>query len=348
MSINNNNSMANQSLILKNAISSLRIGLEDYELSKKDPDRILSSIRNVYASLLLFLKEGLCRLSPLVPGEEFIKAKLEPILKSDGTLGVIGVENKTIDVEGIQRRYKLLNVDIAWGPLLSIKEERNNIEHFYSTSEITVLQSVICQASNFIIEILKTVFNTDPSSLLGPVWDQMSTIANIYEPIRQKCLESLTNLTKRSLIPDFSISLIEEFSCSECGSKLLYLDTGYKGPSRRARINLNNPNKCELVCFACHARIPLYEAFETFANDNYEFSYQHFKYGGSPFVRTCYECGHDTFIEDSNTNSCIFCGYEKGYKICQECGTSLSIEEQGNNGFCFDCYNKYQKSLEDD
>lgn len=36
-----------QSLILENAIIALRIGLEDYEHSKVDPDRMLSSIGGV-------------------------------------------------------------------------------------------------------------------------------------------------------------------------------------------------------------------------------------------------------------------------------------------------------------
>lgn len=339
---------ATQSLILKNAISSLRIGLEDYELSKKDPDRTLSSIRNVYASLLLFLKEGLCRISPMEPAEGIINSRLEPVLLEKGSLGVNAVGENTIDVGGIKSRYRLLRVDIGWRSLDSIRDERNKIEHYYSTTRLEVLQSIICDASSFIIEISKKVFKTDPSSLLGLAWQQMLDIKSIYDPIKDKCNRSLQLLRERKFISETTMPLIEDFACSECGARLLYLYTGYTEPKERANFDLKSADNCKLVCYACHAEIPLYEAFENFINDNYELSYSHFKYGGSPNVKYCPGCGHETFVDDSLNNFCLYCGYKKDYELCQRCGASLSIEEQECDGFCFDCYDDYQESLEDD
>lgn len=337
-----------QSLILKNAISSLRIGLEDYELSKEDPDRILSSIRNVYASLLLFLKEGLCRLSPMDTGEEFIRAKLEPILKPNRSLGVSGIGDKTIDVDGIQGRYKLVNVRIDWNPLLLIQKERNNIEHLYTNSQITVLQSAICEASTFIIDISKIVFHTDPTTLLGDVWSQICDIKDIYLPLKNRCNNSLAPLLTRGFLDQNAISFVEEFSCPDCGSKLLYLFTGPDGPSDKVTVHLEDADMCELVCYACHAKITLVEAFEKFSVENFDPSYSDYRYGAEPVVKTCPECNHDTFIDDNETNSCIFCGFEKDYTNCVRCGEPLSLEEQDRDGFCFKCDYDYGRILEDD
>ena len=337
-----------QSLILKNAISSLRIGLGDYEVSKVYPDRILSSIRNVYASLLLFLKEGLCRLSPMDTREEFIRAKLEPILKPNGSLGVSGIGDKTIDVDGIQRRYKLVNVRIDWNPLLLIQKERNNIEHLYSNSQITVLQSAICEASTFIIDISKIVFHTDPTTLLGDVWSQICDIKDIYLPLKNRCNSSLAPLLTRGFLDQNAISFVEEFSCPDCGSKLLYLFTGPDGPSEYGTIHLRKADDCELMCYACHTKIPLYEAFEKFIHNNYEISYRDIKYGGSSRVKLCLRCGHHTFIDDSHNDFCLYCGYEKENLHCSRCGELLSLEEQVFDGLCSDCFYEYQKTLEDD
>lgn len=327
---------ATQSPILKNAISTLRIGLEDYELSKKDPDRTLSSTRNVYASLLLFLKEGLCRLSPMEPSEGIIKSQLQPILQADNSLGVIGIGEKTIDVEGIQARYKLLNMKIEWKTLLSIQKERNNIEHYYSASKIEVLQSVICKASTFIIEILKKVFNTDPVSLLGPVWEQMVKIKEIYEKMKEDCDSSFEILHKKKLFSEELVSHIKDVACPHCHSQLLYLFTGEEKPSKKISIKLEKKEECKLICYACHENLALGEAFAIYANEDFDPSYTEYRYGAQPIVKICPECGFKTFIDNQEVDACIFCGHKKMNKFCNVCEEPLPIERDFE-GICEHC-----------
>lgn len=50
--------------ILANAAASIRLGIEDYQASDDDKDRVLSAVRNVYAGILLLCKEVLRRLFP--------------------------------------------------------------------------------------------------------------------------------------------------------------------------------------------------------------------------------------------------------------------------------------------
>jgi len=55
--------------ILKNAIISIQLGIEDFLKTEKDPRRALSAMRNLYAGVLLLFKEKLARLSPKEYGD---------------------------------------------------------------------------------------------------------------------------------------------------------------------------------------------------------------------------------------------------------------------------------------
>jgi hypothetical protein len=70
--------------ILKNAVTSIQIGIEDYHSA--DERRSLSAVRNLTAGLLLLFKEKLRRLSPAGSDEVLIKKQLRLIIKDDGSL----------------------------------------------------------------------------------------------------------------------------------------------------------------------------------------------------------------------------------------------------------------------
>jgi hypothetical protein len=65
--------------LFDNAISSIKIGItdfEDFEDSAED-GRLLSSVRNIYAGILLLYKEVLLRLSPSGSNEVFANSNLK-------------------------------------------------------------------------------------------------------------------------------------------------------------------------------------------------------------------------------------------------------------------------------
>ena len=64
--------------ILKNAIDSIEIGLEDYNTGEER--RFLSATRNLYAGILLLFKYKLVLLSPPDSDEVLIKTSIKPIL----------------------------------------------------------------------------------------------------------------------------------------------------------------------------------------------------------------------------------------------------------------------------
>jgi hypothetical protein len=59
--------------ILENAVSSIQIGIEDYQ--SNDPRRVLSVVRNLSAGVLLLFKEKLRQLSPDGSDEVLIKQR---------------------------------------------------------------------------------------------------------------------------------------------------------------------------------------------------------------------------------------------------------------------------------
>jgi len=348
MRANNSNSTGNQSPILQNAISSLRMGVEDYKNSRNDPDRRISAIRNIFASLLLFLKEGLCRFSPSHDPELLIKSKIMPVKLPNGSVQLIGKGKNTIDVRGIRERYESLGFNIEWKPLEKIQDERNNVEHYYSTTSIETVQSVIRDASVFIIDVLVNILKIDPHSTLGQLWTDVVEIQVYYDKIKEFCNETLKILVKQNILTEDQISLIERFTCHHCHSQQYYFKTGNNSSVIDENIDIDTIDECLLVCKSCHEEIPIVEAFEAYAFENFEPSFRELKHGEPSIVKECPECHHYTYIDDGYIGSCLLCEFEIGDQRCIKCGSLLTIDELDSDGFCADCYWDYLKAIEDD
>ncbi|WP_029834987.1 hypothetical protein [Vibrio parahaemolyticus] len=97
--------------ILKNAVDSIAIGLEDFE--SDDDRRIISSTRNIFAGILLLFKHRLCELSPEGSDEALIKQKVLPAIDATGAVNWIGQGKKTVDVQNIKDRFKSLGIEAA-------------------------------------------------------------------------------------------------------------------------------------------------------------------------------------------------------------------------------------------
>lgn len=70
--------------IIKNAIDSIQIGIEDFE--NDDDRRSVSAVRNVAAGILLLYKEKLCQPSPPDNRELLIKQNIRPIKGASGEI----------------------------------------------------------------------------------------------------------------------------------------------------------------------------------------------------------------------------------------------------------------------
>ena len=145
--------------ILKNAVDSISLGIEDYQLGignceSSDPRRLVSCTRNLFAGIILLFKHKLAKLSPpgsdevlikqyVLPSpnrishqiEVLIKQYVLPIRTSEGNIEWQGQEKKkkTVDVQRIWERLESLNIRVDWKRVEAINKYRNNIEHYYSS-----------------------------------------------------------------------------------------------------------------------------------------------------------------------------------------------------------------------
>ena len=106
--------------LLDNAIQSICVGVEDFKTSK--PERMLSSVRNIHAGVLLLYKEKLRMLSPIDSNEVLIKEKILPVRSSDGSIKFIGRGKKTVDISQIKERFKNIGVHVDWESFEELSE----------------------------------------------------------------------------------------------------------------------------------------------------------------------------------------------------------------------------------
>jgi hypothetical protein len=148
--------------LLKNAIESIQIGIEDY--TSKDQKRILSAVRNIYAGILLLYKEKLLRLSPN-GSDILIKQKIKPYIK-DGNLSFEGSGRKTANVQRIKELFKDLKINVDWDKFDTISNIRNEIEHHYTSEEPKLIKELIANSFGLIKEFITVHLQENPKKLL--------------------------------------------------------------------------------------------------------------------------------------------------------------------------------------
>jgi hypothetical protein len=177
--------------LLDNAIISIQIGIEDY--FSNDSKRIISCVRNLYSGILLLFKAKLLNLCPPDSGEVLIKKEIIPVL--DGNNVVFKSKgNKTIDVRDIAVRFKSLNIKTDWSIIEKIQEERNFIEHYYASSNVDVLKSIIVNTFIIANNFIKNELSLKPIDLLGDTWLKMITIRDIYLNEKFECTKKIEGM----------------------------------------------------------------------------------------------------------------------------------------------------------
>jgi type I restriction enzyme M protein len=200
--------------LLENAIISIQLGLDDYEMGTDE--RIISSIRNLYAGLLLLFKEKLLRLSPEGSEEVLIKSEIVPVYEN-GKIKFKGLGQRTIEYEQIKKRFEKLSIQFEWTRVKAIQEKRNDIEHYYTKDKKSAVREVISNTFIVIRDFVRNQLDEDPRELLGlKYWNTMLNTSDLYEKEREDCLE-LLNLI------DWQPSAItsDAIRCSSCGSALI-------------------------------------------------------------------------------------------------------------------------------
>ncbi|MBI9110724.1 hypothetical protein [Maridesulfovibrio ferrireducens] len=306
------------SLLLKNAVESIQIGVEDFD--SDDERRYLSAVRNVYAGLLLLYKYHLFCLSPDYDKELLIKKNIAPKIGSDGNIDFMGDGKSTVDVCGIRKRFKNLNVEVEWKMFEKIQKLRNDIEHYYVGESLDKVKDLFAQIFILIKNFVSTYLNKEPAQLLGnDCWAVLLENNAVYEETRKECLESIEKVDCKFC--SFG-EVAKHFSCPECDSELI-------------KVNEEGDYHQELglICMSCSNEFEVWDIIEdAVQSSSYGHNYYAYKDGEEPSIGTCPECSKETYIFDDDV--CLACGESRAYKECKLCSCELSVDEQWAEGYC--------------
>ncbi|MFC0323902.1 hypothetical protein ACFFHT_10125 [Gallibacterium melopsittaci] len=297
--------------ILNNAILSIQLGIEDFEQIPDNPKRVYSSMRNLFAGMLLLFKHKLVLLSPMGSNEILIKERILPTLNNDGEIIWLGNGKKTVDVRSIKERFKNLNISVNWNEFDKANEIRNNIEHYFEETNIDSIRTIISKLfpimRDFIIEHLKE----NPQKLIGDTyWEFLMTEVQIYIDHKQTCQKSLESLTFfNNTVANI---IINKANCPKCGSECIL------------PISLNsNADTVNYICQSCKGEFT-YEEIAILAIENHYSVERHFaiKDGEDDPLTYCPECGEETYIYEEEM--CASCGHEANH-ICPLCENTTDI-----------------------
>lgn len=312
-------------MLLKNAITSLQLGIEDYESS--DPRRNISAIRNIYAGILLLYKEKLNRISP---DGLFLKKRIKLNFKQDGTIDPVAYGDSTVTVQEIQERFKSLSIDNDWERFDKIRKIRNEIEHYYTKNSDAHLKETLSNSFLLIRDFVKKHLKESPVELLSSrYWNLLLKTHEVYEAERSDCLKSFENFDH---VYEAVNNVLRAMRCPQCQCELIKLISGEK---------LFSPD-IQFRCSSCSTLFSFFEICENtlneiFYTDNYLAATQ----GGEPATKTCPECGKHTYVV--NDDVCLTCEATRSFNYCGCCGAYLELYEQELDGLCTGCYHRAWK-----
>ena len=186
--------------ILQNAVDSISLGIEDYQLGvtgckSSDPRRLISCTRNLFAGIMLIFKHKLAKLSPSGSDEVLIKQRIIPTQNSEGDIEWEGERKKTVDVQEIRNRFQTLNIHVDWNRIVAINEYRNNIEHYFSSEPHNSVSGLITDCFIVIHDFIRDQLKRDPLELFQVnIWNSLTEIAEVYNREKQKCVEQIKSI----------------------------------------------------------------------------------------------------------------------------------------------------------
>lgn len=303
--------------IYANAISSIQMGIEDYQSS--DENRLLSSIRNIHAGILLLCKEKLRQLSPADSDEVLIKERIKPMLM-DGNLSFTGSGKKTVDQQQIQDRFTSLDLTLDWKKLDRIGKDRNNIEHYFFSGNKAQLKEAVADACVLIRDLLVIILEEDPLQELGEkCWSVLLETKEVYDTERGECQATLSKI-------DWSSAYVKGISaqlmCPICESLLLK--------------QINEQNICQeeaqVKCRACDEESELEQVIEYTISDIHGFE-RHMAARGDceDPIHECPECNRESYL--FSEAGCVLCNFAMPDGAeCAVCSETLTLEDYEHHG----------------
>lgn len=312
--------------LLQNAVDSIALGIEDYH--NPDPRRVVSCARNIFAGILLLFKHELANLSPSGSDEALIKRKIIPHIVPSRGIHWRGEGKKTVNIQQIRDRFVSLGISVDWGRVESIRDYRNDIEHYFSTLSKCAIQTLIADSFIVIRDFVCVHLGEDPLVLLGSdTWSTLTSVAEVYEREKKECIIHITAIDWRyNCLRDALI----DYRCQKCGSGLI-------GVSSPATDRLT----ARFTCRSCGEQLPLDKIAPLALSAYYATDdYSSMRDRGDPATILCPSCCVPTYVVAEDV--CVICEESVEWE-CQRCGTPIPPEEIDGGGYCGYCAHKMSK-----
>jgi hypothetical protein len=151
--------------LLQNALDAIENGMEDFIGGVER--RVSSAVRNIYAGVLLLLKEKLRLESPPSTNGALIFKTLVPE-RREGQVLMVAKGRQTVDLDEIRARLSSLNFDVDWARVETLRKLRNDVEHHHAKVPHAVMQQAIADAVVVIVEAFTLLSRTPSDSCSCP------------------------------------------------------------------------------------------------------------------------------------------------------------------------------------
>jgi hypothetical protein len=300
--------------LLQNAVDSICLGIEDYELSaiKGKERRAISAARNIYSGVLLLFKYRIGALA--ATPEQVIELlhkplKINPHRNSTGAIEWRPTPHpkETIDTVTIRARLEEFGIFHDWGVVEKLRNCRNDLEHFHPKAPTNEIQKLIVDLFPMLQRFIHEELSESPSDLLGTAWDSMVAVREFYESTQLEAEQKW----KAAGLPDTAWPFLSGCMCGYCYSSLLQ--------PLKASIDAGlTPDvmEFEYECISCRNTGSVVELFEEEFAINRE---DH--YSDTVLIRTCDNCHMTTFsLVDEY---CHWCGKQDRWPRCTICNTPV-------------------------
>lgn len=320
--------------LFENAISSIRMGVEDYR--QQDADRDVSAVRNFYAGVLLLAKEALIRKAPAADPMLVIGAKTKPVPDGAGGIEMAQVGHSTIDFRQIGERAADFGIAIDHKALQTLNRIRNDMEHHFTSESATAIRAALAKGFPVVASLFRQL-DENPLDRLGEVWATMLETKDLYDQEVREARQTYAG------IDWYSESMGRaQLKCPECGNELV------------EQVDAMNEKQedMELRCRSCGVFPENADVIEQAIDDLYGAdAYIRAKESGEDGpVHQCPSCERNTLVEDEER--CASCGEGTDYDSdCARCGSGISLSEYlggADEGLCPYCAYMTDKAMQDD
>jgi hypothetical protein len=295
--------------IFENAITSIVLGIEDFETGSDA--RMLSAARNYYAGLLLLAKECLVRAAPKADAMKVIGAKFKPMPDGAGGVDHEVVGYTTVDLSQLQSRFKDFSLPWPKADINKLQRFRNDLEHYHLKEPVSALGEAIASSFPMVVDFF-AILEEEPQAHLADVWGTILEQREAFEKVRKRCLDSLEVVKWLAEVSD-----LDRMSCPNCGSSLI------------GQSDAGNTDHEYVTgkCFQCGEEIAFEKMMEMVVAASYELdAYIMAKDGLNSPIADCPECGVTAYVETGGVSICFACG-ESVAGECARCGADIDVNE---------------------